>query len=92
MKSLPLIFVTLFITIANLQAEEAGNIRKELLGTHQGSEVYRYILTNKAGNTLYLTNYGARIIGVEVPDRNGVKADVVLGSDNLESVLRDAFG
>ena len=92
MKSLLLIYISLFISLVNLQAERAISIRKELLGTHQGSEVYRYILTNKAGNTLYLTNYGARIIGVEVPDRIGEKADVVLGSDNLESVLRDAFG
>jgi len=54
--------------------------------------VYLFTLTNKAGNVLKLTNYGARIVGVEVPDKNGKMDNVVLGSYVLESILKDSFG
>jgi galactose mutarotase-like enzyme len=34
-----------------------------------GCEVYLFTLTNKAGNILKLTNYGAKILKIEVPDK-----------------------
>ncbi|ANU38683.1 aldose epimerase family protein [Vibrio scophthalmi] len=44
-------------------------------------------LTNSQGITLQLTNYGCIVTSIEVPDRNGVKADVVLGYESLEKYL-----
>jgi len=88
-----LFIVTVFALIfSNQQSDDAGTVKMELLGPHDGSEVYLFTLTNKAGNVLRLTNYGARIVGVEVPDKNGKLDNVVLGSYVLESILRDSFG
>jgi aldose 1-epimerase len=50
-------------------------------------------LTNKSGNVLKLTNYGARICRIDVPDKNGVKDNVTMGSETLETIIKgDAFG
>jgi aldose 1-epimerase len=92
MKLLSLIVLVFTLIFSNQEREDAGTVKKELLGSHDGSEVYLYTLTNKAGNALKLTNYGARIVGVEVPDKNGKMDNVVLGSYVLESILRDSFG
>ena len=92
MNQLSLIISLLLLLFSNQQKEDSGIIKKELLGPHDGSEVYLYTLTNKAGNVLRLTNYGARIVGVDVPDKNGKIDNVVLGSNVLESILRDSFG
>jgi aldose 1-epimerase len=83
--------VLLLCSIAFLQASQ--NVTKEVLGQHNGNEVCLYTLVNKAGNVLKLTNYGARIVRIEVPDKNGNKDNVTTGSEKLESLVRgDAFG
>ena len=40
-------------------------------------------LHNKAGMEVCLTNYGGRIVSVNVPDKDGKSTDVVLGYDNI---------
>jgi len=92
MNQLSLIISVFLLIFSNQQREDTGTVRKQLLGSRDGSEVYLFTLTNKAGNVLRLTNYGARIVGVEVPDKNGNMDNVVLGSYVLESILRDSFG
>jgi aldose 1-epimerase len=77
----------------NLEGKNNNPVSKEILGNQNGKEVYLFTLKNKEGNILKLTNYGARIVCIEVPDRNGVKDNVTLGSEKLESILRgDPFG
>jgi aldose 1-epimerase len=74
-------------------SQKSSNVTKEVLGSHNGSEVLLYTLTNKAGNILKLTSYGARIVRIEVPDKNGVKDNVTNGSEKLETIVKgDAFG
>ncbi len=43
-----------------------------------------YTLKNDAGMEVTITNFGGRISSVLVPDRDGVKRDVVLGFDKVE--------
>ncbi len=43
-----------------------------------------YTMRNKAGMEVTVTNFGGRITSVLVPDRDGVKRDVVLGFDKVE--------
>ena len=43
-----------------------------------------YTMKNKAGMEVTVTNFGGRITSVVVPDRDGVKRDVVLGFDKVE--------
>ncbi len=58
-------------------------ITSEAFGTFDGKEVLLYTLTNKAGNVIKLTNYGAAIVQINVPDRNGVKENVTFGYDTF---------
>jgi aldose 1-epimerase len=55
----------------------AGNLQ-----TRQDLQVFA--LRNKKGVKMTITNFGARIISLHVPDRDGVLADVVLGYDSVQ--------
>ena len=46
-----------------------------------------YTLKNQAGMEVCITNFGARIVSIMVPDKNGDMQDVVLGFDNIDSYI-----
>ena len=50
-----------------------------------GKAVKLIILKNASGATAYLTNFGARLVGLQVPDKNGKLTDVVLGFNKASS-------
>jgi len=59
--------------------------QKQLFGkTPEGTDIFLYTLTNKNGMEAGITNFGATLVSLKVPDRNGKLADVVLGYDTLE--------
>lgn len=62
--------------------------------TRDGTSVKRFTLTNQNGMLARLTNYGAILTELQVPDRQGRLTNVVLGFDNLERYLQGhpAFG
>jgi aldose 1-epimerase len=47
-----------------------------------------YTLTNKQGLIARITNYGAIVTELHVPDASGARADVVLGFENLDGYLK----
>ena len=49
-----------------------------------GSEVDLYTLTNTSGASVEITNFGGILRAVNVPDRDGKLASVVLGYDSVE--------
>lgn len=49
----------------------------------QGKKVDLYLLTNKHNMSVFITNYGGRIVSVNVPNKSGTTTDVVLGYDSL---------
>jgi aldose 1-epimerase len=62
----------------------ASHIQRAPWGEVDGQKVELFTLTNGHGMTARITNYGAFLVSLEVPDRNGKPADVVLGYDNLK--------
>lgn len=52
-----------------------------------GKEIDLYTLHNRHGMQVGLCNYGARILQILVPDRQGELADVIVGYDSIEAVL-----
>ncbi|MCA8986391.1 MAG: galactose mutarotase [Planctomycetaceae bacterium] len=46
-----------------------------------------YEMKNAKGMVVKVTNYGAIITSIQVPDRHGKMADVALGYDNVESYM-----
>ncbi len=58
---------------------------KEVFGqTKDGQTAYMYTVKNKNGVMAQYTDYGAILVSLYVPDRNGNMEDVVLGYDELE--------
>lgn len=60
--------------------------------TAQGEAVTLYTLTNGNGMKISLTNYGANIVSIIVPDSKGVMADVNLGYDKVAGYEKNAPG
>lgn len=52
-------------------------------------EAKEFTLTNSNGMKAILTNYGAVLISLFVPDKNGNTSDVVLGFDTLEKYTKN---
>ena len=48
-----------------------------------GEEAHAWIMTNSNGCSAKFTDYGARIISIMVPDRDGKMGDVIVGPDDL---------
>lgn len=60
-------------------------VKKESFGaTKDGKEVFLYTLHNAGGIKAQVMNYGAILVNLFVPDKNGKADDVVLGFDNVE--------
>lgn len=62
-------------------------IKTEAYGRHQGKEVFLLTLINKAGNVIKLTNFGAKINWIEVPDKTGKKENITFGYSNFEGAI-----
>lgn len=58
-------------------------IAKPFGKTTEGVPVMLYTFTNAAGNEVSVCSYGGTIVSVKVPGRDGRRADVVLGYDDL---------
>src|SRR5437867_2341267 len=70
---------------ADTTAEDSLRINKELFGTTpDGIDVYRYTLTNAHGMRVKIITYGGIVQSIEVPDRDGHKANVALGFATLK--------
>ena len=54
--------------------------------TADGTEVYRYTLTNEQGASASFTNFGAIWLTMSVPDKDGQFDDVILGYDSVDSI------
>ncbi len=93
------VIILLFMTMSTAAALAAA-ARHVKPGVHMsefgkmpdGEAVQLYTLTNQNGMKVGIITYGARIQSIDVPDRHGTMADVVLGFDNLQGYLgKDPF-
>ncbi|MCQ2290398.1 MAG: galactose-1-epimerase [Muribaculaceae bacterium] len=57
--------------------------------TVKGKENHLYVLTNKNGMEVCVTNFGARIVSIMVPNKNGEMQDVVLGFDSIADYVNN---
>ena len=56
-------------------------------GQVNGKPVSLFVLKNAAGMTVCITNYGAKIEQILLPDQHGHVDDIVLGYDSLDGVI-----
>ena len=85
---LSLIMVAVIFISCNQSTKNKEMVKKDVFGTHNGKEVYLLTLTNKAGNVIRLTNFGAKINWIEVPDKNGKKDNITFGYDTFDETLK----
>jgi aldose 1-epimerase len=57
-------------------------------GTYKGKPTALYTLKNKNGMVAQITNFGAKIVSIYVPDGNGSFADIVLGYESIEGYIK----
>ncbi|AQT69329.1 Aldose 1-epimerase precursor [Anaerohalosphaera lusitana] len=73
---------------SDASTDEEGNtmiVNKQIYGkTRDGEDIYLFRMENENGVAAQVTNYGAILVSVETPDRDGKGADVTLGFDTLE--------
>ena len=73
------------------QGDPTMKTKRELFGRlADGTAVDIYTLTNASGLEARVMTYGAILVSLKVPDRNGVLADVNLGFDTLAGLSRHA--
>jgi len=58
--------------------------------TIDGKPTHLYVLKNKKGMEVALTNYGAHLVSAVVPDKAGKLVSVVLGFNDIEGFQRSA--
>jgi aldose 1-epimerase len=84
-QSIYLLFAVIFFAGCN---KGGPSIKKETFGKMaDGREVSIYTLVNAKGYKVRITNYGAKLVSIEAPDRKGKVADVILGYDKLKQYL-----
>ena len=66
------------------------SIKKQAFGkTEDGKNVDLYTLTNTNGLKAKIMTYGGIVTSLQVPDRNGNLADIVLGYDTLDEYIKN---
>jgi len=64
-----------------------GPNASSFITTLDGESTALIKLKNQNGISVALTNYGARIVSIKMPDKSGNIADIVLGYDSIDKYL-----
>jgi aldose 1-epimerase len=57
-------------------------------GVYKGKQTFLYTLKNRNGLVVQITNFGAKIVSIYIPDSNGNFADIVLGYESIEEYIK----
>jgi len=70
-----------------------SSILVEDFGIHpaSGESIKKFTLTNKNNIRVVLTNYGATLVSLYTPDRNGCYDDILLGFDDIKGYFDNRF-
>ena len=60
-------------------------------GILEGNQIQLYSLENDNGMSVKITNYGATITSIVVPQKNGKAEEIACGFDSFESYFADAY-
>ncbi len=77
---------------ALLNAQEGESdvvVTQEVWGQYEGEEIKRFTLSNQSGMRVSVTNWGAYVTSIVVPDKQGAFEDVVLGYDSADEYVHD---
>lgn len=90
-KLIIVVMAMLMLTAAGYteaQAQTLSGLNPERFATTiDGKQTALYVLKNNNGMEACITNYGARVVSLMVPNWNGRMEDVVLGYDNIDDYI-----
>ena len=66
---------------------QSGLDPQKFEATVDGQQTHLYTLTNKNGMEVCITNFGGRIVSINLNDKDGKPRDVVLGFDNINDYV-----
>ena len=75
------------MTNSTENANLCGLKRENFQTTINGKKTDLYILRNRKGFEVAITNYGGAICAIMVPDKEGKVGNVIQGHDNIQSVI-----
>ena len=84
------IFISCMTPTGKQESKTKPIISKEAFDTIvDGKEISLFHLKNANGLEVYLTNYGARVVSLLTPDKEGNFADIALGYPDIKGYLND---
>ncbi len=86
-----LTFLLIFFLVAgcNSMNKKESSVVKEKFGQVGENEIDIYTLTNDKGAQAKIMNFGARVVSLTMPDRQGNFDDIVTGYDSLKGYVND---
>ncbi|WP_348812775.1 aldose epimerase family protein [Flavobacterium maritimum] len=91
MKKIPFI-LTIFMSVVMVSCKESDKdiLPKESFEKEfEGKQISLYNLQNKNGMVCQITNYGARVVSLLVPNKDKKRTDVVLGLESIDQYLKN---
>ena len=83
-----LLICSTLISCKNLDGEfKSGLKRKDFQKVIDGKKTDLYVLTNKNGYEVSITNYGGAIAAFMAPDKDGNFLNIVQGHDSIDNVI-----
>ncbi len=84
------IYLISFLSILGCQTQHMEHIKSKKADFQtevNGKQTDLYFMKNKNGLEMAVTNFGARVVELWVPDKNGNFADVVLGHSKIDQYV-----
>lgn len=66
---------------------KCGLKREDFQTTVNGKKTDLFVLRNKQGNEVAVTNYGGAVVAIMMPDKDGNYANLIQGHDNIQDVI-----
>ena len=88
MRTYPIIIILVVVVSCQTPESPVPMVERTHFGTlPDGEEVERFRLQNTAGAEASIITYGATLVSLATPDRDGLIEDIVLGYDSLAGYL-----
>ena len=68
-------------------ANKCGLKREDFQTTVNGKKTDLFVLRNKQGNEVAVTNYGGAVVAIMMPDKDGNYANLIQGHENIQDVI-----
>jgi len=81
--------LAVLVVAGSASAESRTKVQKTGFGKVDGQDISLYTLKNGHGMEVAITNYGATVVTIKVPDKKGNIEDVALGYDKVEDYVTD---